>query len=254
MKKNVKNILLINDDGVRSEGLMLAAKVLREFGNVYIVVPDKNRSGSGHSITLFWPIVFRPFQSIESCFECSGTPADCTKLGIKEIMKETKPDLVVVGINPGENTGVSVLYSGTVAAASESTIIGVPAIAISISTFKPKHYETAVDILKKVVPKILVNGLPDWTILNINVPDIPKADVKGIKIVPQGFTYYDSYIQQFVDGHGNSYHWPIGEVASRDERQDYDAAAVKDGYIAISPIKVDRTAYEFIDELKNWGL
>ncbi len=248
------NILLVNDDGIRSKGLHLAADALAEFGDVYIVVPDRNRSASGHSITLSWPITYNPHESIKSCFECSGTPADCTKLGIREIMKGIEPDLVVVGINPGANTGASVLYSGTVAAASEAAIIGLPAMAISIAEPEPRFYDGAVDFIKRVVPMIHKNGLPDWTILNVNVPDLPLSEIKGSKIVPQGLTFYNDYFKQYTDDYGRNFHWMVGDIESRDRRSEIDKTVVEGGYISVTPLRVDRTDYDAMDSIKGWNL
>ncbi|MFP4459407.1 MAG: 5'/3'-nucleotidase SurE [Candidatus Zixiibacteriota bacterium] len=246
------SILLVNDDGLRSPGIKAARNVLTDFDDVYTVVPDRERSGASHSITLSYPLQLHEVE--EQVYECSGTPADCVKIGLRDVMEDERPDLIVSGINPGGNIGSAIHYSGTVAAAAEAAIMGFPSIAISITSHNPTSYRAASEFLKNIVPKIIENGLPKWVLLNVNVPDLPSDNIKGARLVPQGLTFYDDYFEQYVDHHGKKHYWMVGDIKSSDDRPDNDLIAIDQGYIAVTPVYLEVTAHKHLKHFEGWGI
>ncbi len=247
------NILLTNDDGIKAEGLYALRKGLNSVGKVIIIVPDRERSASGHSLTLTHPI--RVEQIDEDTFVTDGTPADCINIGIFGILP-TRPDLIVSGINPGPNLGEDVTYSGTVSAAMEGTLLKIPSFAISMGSFiDPKEVSSRFDFAAKFASKvanlILNYELPPHTFLNINVPNLPEEKIKGVSITHLGNRRYQEELIKRLDPRGKVYYW-IGSkvVVNEPAEEGTDVRAIQEDKISITPIHLDTTNYSAIPELK----
>lgn len=248
------NILLTNDDGIYSEGIRILFESLKSIGKVTIVAPDSERSAVGHAITLSDPLRVKPVTRNNKFFGYSttGMPADCVKLAIRAILKK-RPDIVVSGINLGPNVGYSILYSGTVSGATEGAILGIPSFAISLATFENPDYTFAADFAKRLVKIILNNnGLPQGTLLNINVPAVNKKKIKGVKIVKQSKTAIKERFDKREDPRKRTYYWLTGEVIESDGQEGADIEALSNNYISITPIHCDMTNYNFIKNLNQW--
>ncbi len=237
-------ILVCNDDGIFSPGIRALAEVAKEFGKITIIAPDRQQSAVGHSITVSDPLRVTPFQ-INSQMEgqaVNGTPADCIKLGHDKLMKH-KPDLVLSGINHGSNAGINIIYSGTVSAATEATILGYPAIAVSCTEFSESaDLVGAQEATRRAIRYILRNGLPAGITLNVNAPSGP---LKGMKWARQANSRYVEEFQGRIDPHNKPYFWITGRLEILDEGEDLDLNVLKKGYATITPIQYDLTAHEF---------
>jgi len=243
-------ILLCNDDGIHAPGIAELHQSIGHLGNLHVVAPDRERSAAGHAITLTDPI-----KAINTPFgiAVSGTPADCIKLAVRMLHKNNPPDLIVSGINLGSNTGISVLYSGTVSAASEAVILGVPGIAISLCTYQNPHWETAAHVAAEIVAKIAKNPLPEGTLLNVNVPNVPLAELKGMKAARMGRSRFIEKFSTHVDPRGNNYYWLDGELDLLDDSADTDVRVVESGYAALTPIHIDLTAHHAMQQVETWN-
>jgi 5'-nucleotidase len=248
-------ILLTNDDGIHARGLLALEKRLGRRHEVTVVAPDRERTAVGHGITLS-----RPLRAVEmavngglSGYAVNGTPADCVILGVKEILC-ANPDLVISGINPGANLGNNVNYSGTVAAAREATLRGIPALSVSVKGLMVHHYEDAADFVCRLVEDIRVKGLPSGTFLNVNLPDIPLAEVQGVRICRLGIMPPREGIEKRIDPRQRIYYWHGPSAEEFDAEPDFDGTAVNGCLISITPIKCDATDYDAIDFIRSWGL
>ncbi len=250
-----KTILVTNDDGIYAEGIYWLWKAVKDFGDIIVVAPDTEKSAVGHAITISNPLRTNRVKRSGgfSGFAVNGTPADCVKITVKSIL-DSPPDLVVSGINLGANVGNNVIYSGTVSAATEGTILGIPSIAVSIDSHHPCDFTPAMDITKATITQVLKNGLPKGTLLNINVPDRPKNEIKGIKITRQGNSFFKDRFEKREDPRGNVYYWMTGQMTDNDEPGNTDNQAIKDNFISVTPIHYQLTNDSFLDELKNWEL
>lgn len=248
-------ILITNDDGIFSKGIAELAKVASEFGKVTVVAPDVERSAVGHAITISTLLRVTEVEKDGIFFghAISGTPADCIKIACSQIL-DSKPNLILSGINNGSNTAQSVIYSGTVSAASEGTINGIKSIAISIDSWKPKTYDLAANFLKQLIPNVLENGLPKGTLLNVNIPNVLPKDCEGIVVAKQGKARYVEYFEKRIDPTGRTYYWLGGRKMNLDTEPDIDDVAVMNNKIAITPIKYELTNYKFLAELEKWHL
>jgi 5'-nucleotidase len=244
-------ILVTNDDGYTSLGLIRLADALRSLGDVTVVAPDRDNSGVGHAISIKSPAhVVKVADRTTTTYRCSGTPADCVVIGAFDLCGGL-PDLVVSGINRGANVGDDVNYSGTVAAALEATIIGLPALAISLAASWPEHardhhWGTAADVAVRVAKEILSDGLPRLTLLNVNVPNLPSREVRGTRYVRQGRKAYRDRVDKRTDPRGGTYYWLWGVSDPADIVDGTDLAAIRDGYVSITPLTVDRTNHDEI--------
>lgn len=247
-----KKILITNDDGIYSKGIKILANTLKELGEITVAAPLTEQSAVGHSITMKYPLRISEVYDNGSFFgyAIDGTPADCVKMGIRNIMKE-KPDLVVSGINHGSNVAINVIYSGTVSAAREAAIMDTQAIAISLTNHKPKHLETAAKAALIVSKFALENPLPNGVILNVNVPDVPLSEIKGFLFTKQGSSKWDDYYEQRIDPYGNYYYWLKGEMLFLDEDLNNDIIAVQNNFISITPVHFDLTDYNVLNELRT---
>ncbi len=241
------NILLSNDDGIHAEGIQTLAAALREIADVIIVAPDRNRSAASSSLTLVEPL--RPLHLPNGDYCINGTPADCVHLALNGFLSG-RMDLVVSGINAGANLGDDLIYSGTVAAALEGRHLGLPAIAVSLDG--RQHYETAARVVCDLIPKLHGQLLSSREIININVPDIPYEQLKGIKVCHLGYRAAAAEVIKQQDPRGDHIYWigPSGLPEYDSEGTDFHAVA--NGYVSITPIQTDMTAYNSINSLQNW--
>lgn len=248
-------ILVSNDDGIDAEGIKQLANALSEIGTVTVIAPKTEQSAVGHAITMKVPLRIYEHNFVNNikAYAIEGTPADCIKIGIKNILKE-KPDIIVSGINHGSNTAISTVYSGTVSAAREAAIMGYPAIAMSITDHRPTSFEAANKIAKDLVQKVMSNKLPEGTLLNVNVPNLPLKDIMGILPTHQGLSKWDDVYEERMDPYGNKYYWLTGHMEELDTEIHNDQIAVKNNYVAVTPIHFDLTDYKAYDELKTWDL
>ncbi|MEK6543183.1 MAG: 5'/3'-nucleotidase SurE [Elusimicrobiota bacterium] len=249
-----KRILVTNDDGINGLGLKILADKLQRLGEVIVVAPDHERSTASHSLTLHKPLRFRTVA--KNRYSLSGSPADCVRFGILHLLRH-KLDLVISGINAGVNLGEDVVYSGTVAAAVEGSMLDIPAIAVSAqSHVNEKQFGCAADIALKVARKVLRYGLPKDVCLNVNVPMAPSKrlrGVKGIKPACLGHRVYGKKVTIRRDPRGNAYYWLLADQVSGIPSKGSDVEAFEDGYATVTPLKLDWTDKEYIQELDKWG-
>ncbi|WP_372806593.1 5'/3'-nucleotidase SurE [Pontiella sp.] len=248
-------ILLCNDDGIHARGIAELYKSIGHLGELHVCAPDTERSAAGHAITLTDPIKSISVEKDDQHFGTAvgGTPADCIKLALCLLHRDDPPDLVVSGINLGSNTGISVLYSGTVSAASEAVIIGVPAIALSLCTFQNPHWETAAKVAADIVAKVARNPLPDGTLLNVNIPNVPLSELRGMKAARMGRSRFVEKFSTHLDPRGNKYYWLDGELDLLDDSADTDVRVVQSGYVALTPIQIEMTAFQSMEQVACWN-
>jgi 5'-nucleotidase len=245
------HILVTNDDGIHSEGIKTLAKALSEVGDVFVVAPDRERSAIAHSLTLHRPL--RVDRVKKNVYALDGTPADCVHLAVNSILPR-RPRLVVSGINKGGNLGDDVTYSGTVSAAFEGTLLGVPSFAISLVARSRFKFQPAARFAVRVARRILKKGLPPDTLLNINVPNLAEEEIRSYRVTVQGRYTHENGVVEKVDPRGRKYYW-IGEAPFVfDRRGNTDFEAVSENAISITPLHLDLTQYAFIEDLKKWKI
>lgn len=242
-------ILVSNDDGYASQGIRALADALRNNAQVTIVAPERDRSGASNSLTLEWPI--RVAESEPGIYRVEGTPTDCVHLAITGLLDHV-PDMVVSGINAGGNLGDDVLYSGTVAAAMEGRTLGLPAIAISLVGHQPTHYATAAEIACRLMRQLNEKPLPADTILNVNVPDLPLAEIAGIEATRLGQRHRAEPAIAAQDPRGRPIYWIGPPGAQQDAGPGTDFDAVNRGFVSVTPIEVDLTRYTALDQIAGW--
>ncbi|MDY6942413.1 MAG: 5'/3'-nucleotidase SurE [Pseudomonadota bacterium] len=242
-------ILLSNDDGCQARGLRVLCEGLSEIADVIVVAPDRNRSGASNSLTLNRPLRVHEGPNNVSCVD--GTPTDCVHLAITGLLDEL-PDMVVSGINAGANMGDDVLYSGTVAAAVEGRFLGLPAIAVSLVSENPCHYETAAEVVKKLVLRLRVNPLPADTILNVNVPDLPMDQIRGVVATRLGRRHRAERVIKSHDPRGLPIYWVGPAGAEADAGPGTDFHAVADAAVSVTPVQVDLTQYTGLEAVAGW--
>ncbi|MDR0993042.1 MAG: 5'/3'-nucleotidase SurE [Verrucomicrobiota bacterium] len=245
-------ILLCNDDGIQALGIHTLQAAVHDLGDVHVVAPDGERSAIGHGITLTKPLYTRSWPNPNEMFgiAVSGTPADCVKLSVNSLFKPA-PDLVLSGINLGPNAGISVLYSGTVSAATESVIMGIPAIAFSLDTFVNPQWETASRVSRRIVEQVVSGRLtiaPElfW---NVNIPNLPYEQLKGIRITKLGSSRFVEQYERRLDPWGNPYYWMRGDLLEMGDMQGSDLEALREGYVSLSPVGLDRTSHASLEAL-----
>ncbi len=248
-------ILVTNDDGIDSAGIAALKKSLSEIAEVTVVAPRQEQSAVGHGITMQIPLRVQEYYIDGTFFgyAVDGTPADCIKMGMRNIMKED-PDLVVSGINHGSNTAINIIYSGTVSGAREAAIMDVPSIAISVTNHRVKDFSYAAEIAKMLALKINEHGLALGTLLNVNVPDVPEDEIAGILVTKQGKSKWDDIYEKRVDPYGKDYYWLTGSMMEVDKELEFDQVAIKNNFVAVTPIHFDLTDYETYDKLKTWNI
>ncbi len=243
------NILISNDDGYRASGITTLAATLKKMADVCVVAPDRNKSGASSSLTIDMPM--RVSKISENVYATSGSPADCIHLGCYRLM-QSKPDMVVSGINQGANLGDDVLYSGTVAAAMEGRHLGMSAIAVSLVLNGNKHYQTAATITASIVKNLESMPLTANRILNVNVPDLPLEEIKGMRVTRLGSRHRKDSIVDAKDPKGRRLYWLGPPSDGEDIGEGTDFHAISEGYVSITPISVDFTDYSAMDELNQW--
>ena len=243
------HILLSNDDGYLAAGLSILAEYLANHATISVVAPDKNRSAASNSLTLEMPL--RAQQSENGFIRVDGTPTDCVHLAITGLL-ENEPDMVFAGINHGSNLGDDVIYSGTVAAATEGRFLGLPAVAISLASNDPKHFETAAQVAVVLLKKIVHNPLPEDTVLNVNVPDIPFSEIQGYQATRLGQRHRAEPVIKSSDPRGRDIYWVGSPGKEQDAGVGTDFYAIKNNYVSITPLQLDLTRYETMNDIKQW--
>jgi 5'-nucleotidase len=245
-------ILCTNDDGYRAAGIRTLAGVARSIGDVRVVAPDREQSATSHSLTMHHPL--RAHTIEESVQAVDGTPTDCVALAVGELLG-ARPDFVLSGINHGPNMGEDVLYSGTVAGAMEATILGIPAIAFSYVGRDPAGIEAYAPLLERLIPQLIrPGGLPDDTLLNVNLPAIDPAEVRGVRVTRLGRRVYSDSISRALDPSGREYFWIGGGAVSWTADEGTDFHAVEEGYISVTPLHLDLTNHKLLAEVEQWEL
>ncbi len=243
------HILLSNDDGYLAPGLSCLADALRPEFELVVVAPERNCSGSSNSLTLTTPL--RVQHAPNGFFYVDGTPTDCVHLAITGLM-EHEPDMVIAGINRGANLGDDVLYSGTVAAATEGRFLGYPAVAVSVASPDPQHFATAALVVRGLLKALTRQLLPSDTILNINVPDLPIEELAGYRATRLGHRHKSEPVIPSTDPAGDTIYWVGPPGAEQDAGEGTDFHAVRNGFVSITPLKIDLTRHENLPELTEW--
>lgn len=245
-------ILVTNDDGITAPGLHELYQAMAELGEVTIVAPDAEQSAVGHAITTLTPLRIKKVELAGDTFghAVNGTPADAVRLAIMAICP-APPDLVISGINLGPNTATNIIYSGTVSAATEARIQGIPSIAVSLATFKDPIWETPANFARQIAAEVLANGLPEKVLLNVNVPNLPLKKVKGIRVTRQGDSGYQERFERRSDPRDVPYYWTAGTYRMSDVDEETDALAVEQGYVSVTPVRFDMTAHDYMAALSR---
>ena len=246
------NILVSNDDGILAPGLAILADVCRAVGTVTVVAPDREQSGTSHSLTLHRPL--RPQHRPDGAYQVDGTPTDCVMLAVQALMP-ARPDFVFSGVNHGPNMGEDVLYSGTVAAAMEAVMLGIPGIAVSFAGHRPETMATYRELLVRLVHRITaVREFPKDTLLNINLPPVPASEVKGTKVTSLGSRFFSESLTRMKDPWGREIYWVGGGTITWTGGIESDHSAVHDGYISVTPLHMDLTNYDLLETVRRWSL
>ncbi len=255
MKKPL--ILITNDDSIVAPGIRFLISVMKEIGDVIVVAPDSPQSAMGHAITINNTLHIDKVnldKDIEHEYSCSGTPVDCVKMAVHEILKR-KPDLCVSGINHGSNSSINVIYSGTMSAAVEAGIEGIPAIGFSHLDYGwQTDFEPTKEYIKSITREVLENGLPEGVVLNVNFPKTDKSAIKGIKICRQAKAMWVEKFDKRTNPQGKEYYWLTGEFINKDKGEDTDEWALHNGFISVVPVQFDLTAHHAIQTLNSWNL
>lgn len=257
MDNDTPFILLVNDDGIYAPGLAALVREIKKVGDVMVVAPATQQSAVGHAITLLSPLRVWPVKKDGEIFgyAVSGTPADCVKIAYWALLKEKKPSLLISGINHGSNTGINVIYSGTASAATEGTILGIPSFAISVTTYEEVDFTIAARFARKLARKVLKNGLPNATFLNVNVPPLSEDEIEDVEITRQGMAVFREKFDKRIDPHNKTYYWLTGHKINLDqEPEDADDIAIMNKKISITPIRYDMTDYSFRENLNSWNI
>ncbi len=246
-------ILVTNDDGITAPGIRNLIDAVSGLGEVYVVAPDKPQSGMGHAITIHNTLRLQEFNLDENIkeFACSGTPVDCVKIAIDKLLPR-KPDLIVSGINHGSNSSINIIYSGTMSAAVEGCIEGIPSIGFSLSDFSLNaDFSACKEYIKNICSKVLAHKLPDGICLNVNFPKLPKEEMKGLKICRQAKAIWQEEFDERKDPSGKSYYWLTGKFVNLDEGNDTDEWALANGFVSVVPVHIDFTGYKAINFLNE---
>ena len=246
--------MVTNDDGYQAKGINMLIEAMREIGDVVVFAPYQHQSGMSSAITTTLPLRVKKYKEEEglTAYYCTGTPVDCVKLALNEFLVDRKPDLLVSGINHGSNAAISVIYSGTMGAAIEGAIFDIPAIGMSLLDHaSDADFTASCEVAKELALKVLAEGLPQGVCLNVNVP---KGDVKGIKVATQTRGKWVNEYKRSQDGIGHDVYWITGRFENKEEDNELsDEWALKNGYAAAVPVQIDMTAYAHLDELKRWN-
>ncbi|HEX9829690.1 MAG TPA: 5'/3'-nucleotidase SurE [Bacteroidota bacterium] len=255
MPKKKLNILVSNDDGIDAPGIYALVQELRKIGTVTVVAPDKQQSAVGHAITMNYPLRVKKFYKNGKLFgyAVEGTPADAVKFAVRALLKKM-PDILVSGINHGSNTAISIIYSGTVSAALEGTILGIPSVAYSLTTFGPADFRYAAKFARRFTNMTAKEGLPKGTLVNVNIPPVKEKDIRGVVITRQGKSVWYDHFEARRDPGNKEYYWLTGSLEETDRGRDIDQWAVKNKYVSVTPIQYDLTDYKMLNVMKRWGV
>tara|TARA_B110000014_G_scaffold255374_1_gene237129 strand:+ start:989 stop:1756 length:768 start_codon:yes stop_codon:yes gene_type:complete len=255
MNNKKPRILLTNDDGIYSKGIYALWEAMNEIGEVTVLAPNTEKSAVGHAVTISDPLRIEPYSRHENFkgYAVNGTPADCVKIAIGSFLDKV-PNIIVSGINAGSNMGTNILYSGTVSAAAEGTMLGVPSIAFSLNTFNTDNYELSKEVAIKMTKSVLDHGLPNGTLLNVNIPKCEISECQGYKITSQGDEYFLDDLQKREDPRGRIYYWMSGKIVNNDTSNEQDGYAIANNWVSVTPIQYKLTDHKFIDDLKSWKL
>lgn len=248
-------ILVTNDDGITAPGILTLIDIAKEIGEVVVVAPDSPQSGTGHAITVNNTLFLYKTSSKQDkilSYSCSGTPVDCVKLAIHEVLKK-KPDLCISGINHGSNSSINVIYSGTMSAAVEAGIEGIPAIGFSLLDYNwDADFESSKEFVSNIIQEVIKNKLPEGVILNVNIPKLKKDEIKGIKVCRQAKAFWVERFDKRQTPQGMDYYWLTGEFVNQDLGEDTDEWALKNGYVSVVPVQFDLTAHHAIQRLNTY--
>lgn len=256
MEKSQPLIFVTNDDGISAKGIRSLIEVMQEFGEVVVIAPDSPQSGMGHAITINHPLRLNESDLFESvkAFSCTGTPVDCVKLGIYEVMHR-KPDLVVSGVNHGANTSTNVLYSGTMSAAVEGAMEGIPSIGFSLCSFDVNaDFSIAQNVIRTVTKHVLNNGMKKGVCYNVNIPYVSEHEFNGVKFCKQASAFWEDRFDKRLDQFGRPYYWLTGDFYDQDNREFTDLFWIGKGYASIVPTQFDMTDYSVLEELEKENL
>lgn len=257
MSENRPLILVCNDDGITAPGIEALVSVMKKLGDVVVVAPDSPQSGMGHAITITQPLrLFRSdvFGEEVPSYQCSGTPADCVKLAVDKVLHR-KPDLLVSGINHGSNSSINVIYSGTMSAAVEGAIEGIPAIGFSLLNFSyDADFTASKAIVETVARNVLKFGMPKEVLLNVNIPNVSSKEIKGIKVCRQARAHWVEEFDERQDPYERKYYWLTGKFINTDKGEDTDEWALSNNYVSVVPVQFDLTAHHAIGIINNWDL
>ena len=253
---NTPLILVTNDDSIKAKGIASLVEAMKPLGDIVVVAPDTVQSGKGHAITIHDPLRLNKSDQLPGveAYTCSGTPVDCVKLAIYEVMKQ-RPTLLVSGVNHGSNAGINVLYSGTMSAAVEGAIEGIPSIGFSLLDYDADaDFNASMENATKLASLVLKNGLQKGVCLNVNIPKGKSSDIQGMKVCRQGRAYWEDSFDKRKDPFGGEYYWLTGEYTDTDKGEDTDLWALANNYISVVPTQFDMTAHHLISNLNEWDL
>jgi len=248
-------ILVSNDDGIEAPGILALTNALMPVGDCFVVAPSEEQSGASHAITIRHPVRAKPvsYQTEVGQIEgvsVKGTPVDCVKLAIDQFLPR-KPDIVVSGINQGPNAAINTIYSGTVSAALEGAILGISAVAFSLNAWSGGDFDASQEYIRRIVKTIIANPLPAGVLLNVNIPDVPAEQIKGIKVTRQAESRWQESFVERIDPANRPYYWITGEFVNLDEGADTDLVALAEGWISMTPLRPDLTAHDMMQSLKD---
>lgn len=246
----IMRILVTNDDGIASPGITALAKALAAIGEVWIVAPDRERTAVAHAVTLHKPL--RLHELSPRTYAVNGTPVDCVNLALLKVMPKP-PAIVVSGINKGVNLGDDVMYSGTVSAAMEGTILGIPSVAVSQEGADTFRFGVGATYAARVVRLVLAHGLPEETLVNVNIPNRPQRGISGVRVTCLSRRRFQNPIIEKLDPHGRKYYWIAGKRTSWSRSKDADHEAIEEGFVSITPIRLDTTHHGVLDQFREWA-
>jgi 5'-nucleotidase len=254
MNDHLPTILITNDDGVTAPGIRNLVEAVKDFGNILVVAPDKPQSAMGHAITIGNPLRMNKvnvFEGIEA-WQVSGTPVDCVKLAVDKLLHR-KPDICLSGINHGSNHSINVIYSGTMSAAMEASIEGIPSIGFSLMDYSMEaNFEASQKIVREIVQQVLAHKPDEHFLLNVNIPKIPYAEIRGIKVCRQAYAKYREEFDERRDPQGRKYYWLTGEFMNMDTGDDTDVWALENKYVSMVPVSIDFTDHPTRKKLEKW--
>jgi 5'-nucleotidase len=249
------HILVSNDDGIDAPGIFALVQELKKSAHVSVVAPDKQQSAVGHAITMHYPLRVIPFLKNNELFgyAVDGTPADAVKIAVRSLLN-SKPDLLVSGINHGSNTAINILYSGTVSAATEGTILGIPSIAVSLTTYDEPDFSYAAKFAARLAALVIEKGLPEGTLLNVNVPAVPEEEIRGVMVTRQGSSKWDDTFEVRRDPANREYFWLKGSMLVTDTDPDIDQVAIRNNMVSVTPIHYALTDLEMLRRMSGWEI